>query len=72
MNNLKKINDELLQASISPALVRIGDDFIRAVSDLSTPKVTEFVCGECAEWTTSEEPCCGVGPKNFCEDLGDR
>lgn len=76
MNDLKKINDELLQASgMSASLVKIGDDFVAAVSDLTTSDdVEEFMCPECSEWTTSDEPCCGIDRPRYCEDSinGDR
>jgi hypothetical protein len=28
----------------------------------------EFMCPECQEWTTADDPCCGVGPGRYSED----
>ncbi len=79
MNNLKKINDELLQASMTSSLVKMGDDFVAAVTGLTESsdedeEVEEFMCPECKEWTDTESMCCGVGPASYCEDSlnGDR
>lgn len=67
---IKKINDELASAS----LIKIGDDFVNAVSGLMNNEVEEFMCPECSEWTTSDEPCCGIDRPRYNEDSlnGDR
>jgi len=37
-------------------------------------EVIEFMCPDCKEWTTSDDPCCGVLPRSYNEDSinGDR